>query len=212
MFDHIKTVLVLAPHTDDAEFGCGGTIAKLISNKIEVHCAAFSACEQSVLPHFPSDILITEVKEASRVLGIKDENLWLFNYQVREFFINRQSILDDMIELRSKIKPDLVFMPSVRDIHQDHNTIATEGIRAFKFSSILAYEVPWNNLSFNTSSFIMLEENHVITKIQALRKYKSQEHRSYANEDFLRSLARTRGVQIGAHFAESFEVVRWLIE
>ncbi|MDA7918013.1 PIG-L family deacetylase [bacterium] len=211
MFNHIKTVLVLAPHTDDAEFGCGGTIAKLLSNGIEVHCVAFSACKQSVLPQFPPDILITEVKAASKILGLKDENLWLYDYPVREFGFNRQSILDDMINLRTKIKPDLVFMPSVNDLHQDHQTIATEGLRAFKFSSILAYEVPWNNFSFNTSSFVMLDEQFVVTKIEALKKYKSQEHRSYANEEFVRSLARTRGVQIGAKFAESFDVIRWLI-
>ena len=52
-------VLVLAPHTDDAEFGCGGTIAKLVSEGSEVHIAAFSACEQSVRPEFPKDILIS---------------------------------------------------------------------------------------------------------------------------------------------------------
>ena len=58
-------VLVLAPHTDDGEFGCGGTISKLIYQGVEVHYVAFSACEQSVLPEFPSDILITEVKKSN---------------------------------------------------------------------------------------------------------------------------------------------------
>jgi hypothetical protein len=30
--------------------------------------------------------------------------------------------------------------------------------------------------------------------------------------DFIRSLARTRGVQIGVDYAECFEVVRWVIK
>ena len=68
---NISRVLVLAPHTDDGEFGCGGTIARFIKEGVEVHYVAFSACEQSVLPQFPSDILITEVAEATNVLGIK---------------------------------------------------------------------------------------------------------------------------------------------
>jgi len=71
-------ILVLAPHTDDGEFGCGGTIAKFIQEGHDVYYAAFSACQQSVLPQFPSDILITEVKEATSILGIKPENLILF--------------------------------------------------------------------------------------------------------------------------------------
>ncbi len=207
-----KRVLVLAPHTDDGEFGCGGTIAKFIEEGHEVHYAAFSACQQSVLPQFPSDILITEVKAATKVLGIKPENLILFDYDVRTFGYRRQDILDDLIRLRTEIKPELIFMPDLQDVHQDHATIATEGLRAFKFSSIMSYELPWNNLSFTTSSFVHLDEKHVQTKVNALKEYQSQAHRPYSDEDFLRSVARTRGVQIGTKYAEAFNIVRWIID
>lgn len=207
-----KRILVLAPHTDDGEFGCGGTIAKLIEEGSEVYYAAFSACQQSVLPQFPSDILITEVKAATKVLGVKPENLILFDYDVRTFGYHRQAILDDLIKMRTDIQPDLIFMPDLNDIHQDHATIATEGLRAFKFASILSYELPWNNLTFTTSSFVHLEEHHVQTKVQALQEYKSQAHRSYSDEEFLRSVARTRGVQIGTKYAEAFTVVRWILD
>lgn len=207
-----KRVLVLAPHTDDGEFGCGGTIAKFIEEGHEVTYAAFSACQQSVLPQFPSDILITEVKAATKVLGIKSENLLLFNYDVRTFGYRRQDILDDLIKIRQDVKPDLIFMPDLQDVHQDHATVATEGLRAFKFSSILSYELPWNNLSFTTSSFVHLDEKHVQTKVNALKEYQSQAHRPYSDEDFLRSVARTRGVQIGTKYAEAFNIVRWIID
>lgn len=211
MLNQKKRVLVLAPHTDDGEFGCGGTITKLISEGHEVYYAAFSACQQSVLPQFPSDILITEVKEATAVLGIQPSNLILFDYDVRTFGYNRQAILDDMIKLRADIKPELIFMPTITDVHQDHKTIAEEGLRAYKFSSIFSYELPWNNFSFHTSSFVHLNEEFIQTKVNALKAYQSQAHRPYADEDFIRSLARTRGVQIGTHYAEAFEVVRWII-
>ena len=148
MFNKKRKVLVLAPHTDDGEFGCGGTIAKLIAEGHDVYYAAFSACQQSVLPQFPSDILITEVKEATKILGVKPENLILFDYDVRTFGYHRQEILDDLIKLRAEIQPDLIFMPALNDVHQDHHTIAEEGIRAFKFNSIMSYELPWNNFSF----------------------------------------------------------------
>jgi len=207
-----KRVLVLAPHTDDGEFGCGGTIAKFIEEGHEVTYAAFSACQQSVLPQFPSDILITEVKAATKVLGIKSENLLLFDYDVRTFGYRRQDILDDLIKIRQDFKPELIFMPDLQDVHQDHATVATEGLRAFKFSSILSYELPWNNLSFTTSSFVHLDEKHVQTKVNALKEYQSQAHRPYSDEDFLRSVARTRGVQIGTKYAEAFNIVRWIID
>lgn len=212
MLHQKKRILVLAPHTDDGEFGCGGTISKFIREGHDVYYAAFSACQQSVLPQFPSDILITEVKEATRILGIQPSNLILFDYDVRTFGYHRQDILDDLIRLRADIQPELIFMPTITDVHQDHHTIAEEGMRAFKFNSILSYELPWNNFSFTTSSFVHLAEEDVKTKVNALQAYQSQAHRPYSDEDFIRSLARTRGVQIGTKYAEAFELVRWIID
>lgn len=207
----MKRILILAPHTDDGEFGCGGTIAKLTEQGHDVYYAAFSACEQSVAPEYPRDTLVKEVKEATLVLGIKPSNLILFDYNVRTFNYNRQEILEDIIKLRNGIKPDIVYMPSVNDIHQDHYTIAFEGIRAFKFSTILCYEMPWNNFNFHTTAFQILQENHLKTKSDALSKYKSQEKKPYANTEFIKSLALTRGVQVGAKYAEVFEVIRWIL-
>lgn len=207
---NFKRVIVLAPHTDDGEFGCGATISKLIESGSEVYYVAFSACEQSVLPQFPKDILISEVKSATKRIDIKSSNLILHNYEVRTFNFRRQEILEDLIQLRSQIKPDLIFMPALGDIHQDHSTIAQEGVRAFKFSNILCYEVPWNNLSFNTTCFSVVSEVHIQKKIEALSEYKSQAHRSYANEEFIRSLARVRGVQVNEKYAEVFDVLRFI--
>lgn len=201
-------ILVLAPHTDDGEFGCGASINKFLETGAEVYYAAFSACQQSVLPSFPPDILITEVKAATSKLGIKPSNLFLYDYEVRTFNYRRQELLDDILKLKKDINPDLVFMPSINDIHQDHYTIANEGIRAFKWSTILCYELPWNNFTFNTSCFISLEKKHLDAKLSALAEYKSQAHRPYANNDFIKGLAITRGVQSGNTFAETFEIVR----
>jgi LmbE family N-acetylglucosaminyl deacetylase len=40
MGNDIETVLVLSPHTDDGEFGCGGTIAKMVEQgKKSVLCS-----------------------------------------------------------------------------------------------------------------------------------------------------------------------------
>lgn len=203
-----KRVLILAPHTDDGEFGCGGTITKLIENGAEVYYAAFSACQKSVLPNFPSDILVTEVKAATAVLGIKPENLFLYDFDVRTFNFHRQEILDIILELKKDIMPDLVFMPSINDIHQDHFTIANEGVRAFKWSTILCYELLWNNFNFNTSCFFSLDPKHIDKKLEALAEYKSQMHRPYANAEFIKGLAKARGVQSGNHYAETFEIVR----
>lgn len=203
-------VLILAPHTDDGELGCGASIRKWIDEGKEVIYVAFSACELSVAPHLPKDILITEVKAATQSLGIQKDNLILFNYPVRTFLNHRQEILQNMIDLRRDLQPDLILIPSLNDVHQDHQIIANEALRAFKTYSVLSYELPWNNLSFSTSCFVVLEEKYVEAKVQALQKYESQAHRAYTSRDFVFSLAKTRGVQINQEYAEAFEVVRWI--
>jgi LmbE family N-acetylglucosaminyl deacetylase len=174
--------------------------------------AAFSAAEQSVLPHLPRDILRTEVRQATAALGIAAADCLVFDFEVRRFPEVRQKILDRMLELERRYKPDMVFLPSINDTHQDHQTIAQEGFRAFKRTTMLGYEVPWNNLDFRTSCFIDIAGADLEAKIDALSRYESQKHRTYANAEFVRSLALARGVQIGKPFAETFEVIRWVID
>ena len=206
-----QRALVLAPHTDDGELGCGGTITRLIAEGTEVYYAAFSLCKRSLPAHLPPDTLEKEVKVATKILGIPPENLILYDYDVRRFKEFRQDILEELIKIRAEVNPDLVFLPTLSDIHQDHQVIAEEGLRAFKHTSILGYELPWNNVSFKTDCFVKLESHHVENKVKALSAYESQKHRSYLNDNFIRSLATIRGVQIISPYAEAFEVIRWVI-
>lgn len=204
-------ILVLAPHTDDGELGCGASIHRFVEEGAEVVYVAFSICTRSLPPDMHPMTLAEEVKEATKILGVKPNNLILHDFDVRQFSSFRQAILEELVLLEKKIKPDLVLMPCSNDMHQDHQTIYNEGLRAFKKTSILGYELPWNNLSFTTNTFITLKEDNVVKKVEALNEYKSQHSRTYLNEAFIRSLAITRGVQIGAPFAEAFELVRWII-
>jgi len=206
-----RRILALAPHTDDGEFGAGGTLARFVREGREVHYCAFSAAEKSVPAEFPPDVLRKELLDAAARLGIPEKRVRCLDFEVRDFPRDRQRLLDAMIRIRDEVKPDLVLLPSSHDTHQDHRTVHDEGIRAFKFVSMLGYEVPWNNLSFDTTSFVFLEEQDVARKVEALKCYRSQASRPYANEEFVRSLARTRGTQIGARYAEAFEVIRWVL-
>lgn len=211
MIENFARALVLAPHTDDGELGCGGTIARLVEAGCEVAYAAFSTARESLPPGFAPDTLAREVKAATGQLGIKPGNVHVLDYEVRKLNYSRQAVLEDLVRIRSEFSPDLVFMPSLHDIHQDHTTVAEEGLRAFKGVTLLGYELIWNNLTFTTTCFVRLAPEHLERKVRAFQEYKSQAGRPYASREFLESLARTRGVQIGCEFAECFEVVRWVI-
>lgn len=209
--DKLK-ILVLGPHTDDGELGCGGLMAKRVEQGCDVTYAVFSSCRRLRPEGQPKDILKREVREAVKILGLDPERkLILFDYEVRTFPQFRQEILEDMVKLRDRLEPDLVLCPSVNDVHQDHSTVCMEAVRCFKKQSILCYEEPWNNITFSTNAFEKLHKRHVDRKVQALMAYKSQRHRTYLCEEAIRGLALTRGAQLEGGYAEAFEVIRWML-
>jgi len=195
-------VLVLSPHTDDGELGAGGTIAKLVENGSKVTYFAFSA---------PKKILRTECKKCLEVLGVKEFEI--FDFKVRHFPESRQDILEILFEYNKEKKPDLILTPSTNDLHQDHQTITNEALRAFKCSTIFGYELPWNNIVFMENCFIRLKERHVQKKIEALWNYKTQiSKRHYFDKEYLIGLTRSRGAQIGVKYAEAFEAIKLVLD
>jgi N-acetylglucosamine malate deacetylase 1 len=211
VIEGLNRALVLAPHTDDGEFGCGGTMARLVEGGAEVRYVAFSIATKSLPEGFPPDTLAREVREATAEIGLPDEQLILHDFEVRTFPERRQEILEILISLWEDWQPDIVFMPSLHDVHQDHQVVAAEGLRAFKRTTVLGYEIPWNNFNFDYQAFVALEQAHVERKVAALGRYESQQHRNYANPDYIWNLAKTRGINVNRELAEAFEVYRVLV-
>lgn len=205
MFDP-QRILVLAPHTDDGELGCGATMAKYAAAGKEITYVAFSTCAQSLPEGLPADTLTKECKAATRSLGV--QNVHFFDFGVRHFPAFRQEILEELVRLNQNIKPQTVYLPAQHDVHQDHHVIHTEGLRAFKHCNVFGYELPWNNVNFAPAYFEKLAPAHVQAKQDALAHYRSQAQRRYMNPEFIAALASVRGVQCDATFAEAFEVYR----
>jgi LmbE family N-acetylglucosaminyl deacetylase len=201
-----RRVLVLGAHTDDGEFGCGGTIARLLDEGVEVRYVAFSTATKSLPEAFPPDALAREVEEATAALGIT--NLAVHDFDVRTFPERRQDILELLIAEWEEWHPDAVFQPSLHDVHQDHQVVAAEGLRAFKRTTILGYEIPWNNFDFSYQAYFALTQAQVERKIAALAKYASQQHRRYSDPEYIRNLARTNGINVNRDYAEVFQVHR----
>lgn len=203
-----QKILVLSPHTDDGEFGCGGTINKLIREGHTVHHVAFSSAANIIEHGTQNNKLVEEITQASFDLDLDTNNLHVFQFQVRKFHEQRQVILDLLLHFKNKIKPDIVFIPSGNDIHQDHQVIHKEALRAFKHQTIFGYELAWNLYKFQYQLFIELEEQDLAMKILAISRYTSQQHRNYASSQYIESLAIAHGVQANTKYAEAFEVIR----
>lgn len=197
----IRDILVLSAHTDDSELGAGGSIVKMIDEGCNIHHQAFSYCDD--------DRLFFEFKKASKVLGIKNSDVYAFKRRL--FSYHRQEILDTMIRLRDNVKPHLVLIPCSSDIHQDHNTIYQEALRCFKHCSILGYNLPWNQISSSKHTmFFSLTQKQVNKKIKALDTYKTQKKRPYFSKQYIKSNLIYAGGMINVKYAEAFEVIRWI--
>ena len=198
-------VLALSPHTDDIELGCGGYLAKLAGQGHQITALVFSDC--SNIWSFP---LLEECKASLKTMGI---NPIILEIPLRDFNKFRTDILGFLTEMKTGTPWDLVLTPSSSDIHQDHQVIHEESIRAFRRDcNLLAYELPWNTRSFNPNCYVGLNKEHIQAKINMLREYKSQIklNREYFNEEMIWGQARGRGLQIRREYAEAFEVINWI--
>jgi LmbE family N-acetylglucosaminyl deacetylase len=201
----LKRVLALAPHTDDIELGCGGFLSKLKKQypDLEVDAVSFSSAQ----PLSVGDP-VEEFKSAMSILDIKGEFL---NFTPRVFHEQRQDILDFLWNRNKDNEYDLVLCPSSYDNHQDHQVLYEECFRAFKKTSILGYEMPWNNRTFSTDVFVKLEKENLDDKFKMLDCYKTQGERVFMSKDYIYDVARTRGLQVGSEYAECYEAIRVVI-
>jgi N-acetylglucosamine malate deacetylase 1 len=163
-----KKILIFSPHTDDETLGCGGTINRL-SKDNEIFIVCFSYCGNNGL--------ISEFTNACNEL-CESPKLTVLDFEVRTF--DRQRVLDKMIELKADIDPDVVICPSTFDIHQDHEVICNETIRAFKDRCILGYCHWWNIIGISDLRLtVELDEENIKAKNRAMDKYVSQYGRPY---------------------------------
>ncbi len=171
--------------------------------------AVFCASENIGTQTVDKDIMLDEFEQANKVLGV--HKTFIYDFPHRRLNEVRQDILEQMCELNRSISPDLVLLPSSDDLHQDHLTISHEGLRAFKMSNLWGFEMLWNNLMFDSRTFVILEERHIEKKIQALQQYTTQQFKPYFNPKFVKSLANVRGIQIGHAYAEVFQTLRGIV-
>lgn len=197
-------VLALSPHMDDAEYGAGGFIAKLVADGHKVRVVAFS------YGHTLKGAYDTEYYAAMGALGVQRDDCFFWGGEARILHEHRQEILNYLTRPTEWV-PDLVLCPSRSEYHQDHEVIYKEAVRAFRKCSILGYHIPWSSRGFRALFYVPLSVVEVNRKIDALKCYRSQWiKRHYMTEKGVEAILTMRGDQIGVPWAEAFEVIRWI--
>ena len=200
-----RKILAIAPHIDDVELGAGATIYHLNKTN-EVYYVGLS-----LPPLIDSAVFLEEFRASSKILGLDPTRVLLRNFDPRNLFDVRIEILQLFFELNREMKPDVVLVPNSQDIHQSHAVVFAEARRAFKYTTILGYELPWNCMEFPMDVFITLDQEAVDAKVAAINAFSTQKSRMFFSNDIVGDLARVRGKQIGREYAECFELVRLIV-
>ncbi|MCW3986032.1 MAG: PIG-L family deacetylase [Candidatus Bathyarchaeota archaeon] len=138
-----EKIIVFAPHPDDETWGCGGTIAKRISEGYEVTIVvitdgryAFSkvlGINSDPTPDELKEIRKEEVKRATRILGVPEEKLVFLDFEDGKLERNEMEAQEKVIEiLRENPASVEVYFPYERDYHLDHrvtNRIVRKSIK-----------------------------------------------------------------------------------
>lgn len=197
-----KRVLLVAAHPDDIESGCGGAVAKYGAQN-DFHSIVFAPCLEDPL----NSGILGEFQSAMKTLGVKKTIKHDFHRDVLESRI--QDIRNILYDLKMKFDPNVVFCPSIGDLHQDHRAVATSCLTIFRDSAtLLMYELVRSTTIFNPNLYVMLSEENIKSKLEALKCYKTQYRRVYFKPSIFKALARFRGSQINSRFAEAFEIMR----
>ena len=198
-----QSLLFLGAHPDDIELGCGALIAD-VSEQTSIYCMTFSDNKKN--PELQN--LVSEHFESMRALGLKDEQVELGAFETRRFPDYRQEILEKMLDLKRRLKPEIVFVHTNQDIHQDHITVTQEALRAFRGTTVLGYDVLRSSYGFFPHFLVEVSAAGVEKKIESMAKYKTYSDRYYFSPDVLRATAIRHGALAERPFAEGFDIVR----
>ncbi|MFC9463854.1 MULTISPECIES: PIG-L deacetylase family protein [Streptomyces] len=113
-------------------------------------------------------------------------------------------------ELRGRTEPDLVLAPRTDDAHQDHRGLAKLMTTAFRDHLVLRYEiVKWDGDLGRPSAYQPLTPEIAEEKVRLLQEhYPSQRHRPWYDREAFLGLARIRGIECHARYAEAFDVAK----
>ncbi len=225
-------ILAIGAHPDDVELGCGGTIAKLISEGKKV--AIIDLTEGELGTRGTNETRAQEAATASEILGISARE----NLKMKDgFIINSQEYQFRIIEMIRKYQPEIVLCNAIDDRHPDHAKAAKlvsdacflsglvkiktdyegESQKFWRPKQVFQY-IQWKNIE---PDFVMDISGFLDKKIEACLAYKTQFYdptstepmTPIATKDFLESLtyrAQDLGRLSGVEYAEGFTTEKLL--
>jgi len=198
-----KRVLFLGAHPDDIELGAGALIHN-IRGQSEIMCATLSDNQKN--PQLKD--VVKEHRASMTVLGVPENCDLIETFETRKFPVMRQEVLEYLLKLRREFKPEIIFCHSQNDIHQDHNVVTQEALRAYRGLTVLGFDVVRSSYNFFPHFLVEVSAEDVEAKIEALAQYKTYHDKYYFDPTLLRATMIRHGTLAEREFAEGFDILR----
>ncbi len=221
-------ILVLAAHPDDAELGCGGTIAKHIALGLKVGIVDLTRGELGTRGTMHTRDL--EAGESSKILSISIRE----NLNLRDgFFSSAPEDQIAVVRAIRKYQPEIILANAIYDRHPDHGKGANLAFESAFLAALSKIEssldgkqqTAWRpkalyhyiQSQYIKPDFIVDISDFIEVKMNAIRAFKTQfydpnssEPNTYiSNPGFLKmveSRAQEMGYAIGANYGEGFTI------
>jgi len=193
------SLLAVGAHPDDIEIGAGGTLLSLAASRpgLRAHYVVLTGTADRQ----------AEASRAARAF-LPDAELTVGIHDLPEGMLPAAwaQVKATMERLASSCDPDLVIAPSGHDAHQDHRVIAEIVPTVFRDHLYLAYEIPkWDGDLGRPSVYFPLPAELAKRKVELLRScFPSQSDRDWWDDEVFLGLARLRGMECRAPYAEAF--------
>ena len=203
LLTRVRRVLLLGAHSDDIEIGCGGTVLRLLDVNPDVRLTwcVFSGSEARHAEAFDA---------AGRFAGERAD-VRLFHFADGLFPQEHRDIKQQFERLKGDY--DLILTHHRDDRHQDHRTLAELTWNTFRSHLILGYEIPkWDGDLSRPNAYVPLTADLLRRKLDGLdAAFGSQRGKHWFDPETFRGLARLRGMECNAEYAEAFHAPKLVL-
>ncbi|MGH8759434.1 MAG: PIG-L deacetylase family protein [Burkholderiales bacterium] len=193
-------VLALGAHSDDIEIGAGGTILSWIAQgvKLEIVWCALSAAGERA----------KEARDSAEefLQGAAKTEIRFAEFRDGYFPAERIAVKDWVEGLKTVPNPDVILTHTREDAHQDHRLLCELAWNTFRDHLILEFEIPkWDGDLGRPNFYVPLSDEILAKKIVLLSKhFGTQRSTAWFDDETFHGLARLRGVECRARYAEAF--------
>ena len=191
-------VLCLGAHPDDIEIGCGGTLLSLAGT----HAMRVVAVVMTGSPERRAEATAS----AGEFLPGADVDVRFGTFPDGRLPAYWEGVKELLSEIRTNIRPQLIFAPRTDDAHQDHRLIGELVPTVWRDSLTLHYEIPkWDGDLGKVSHYVTISDEIAARKVALLEKcFPSQAGREWWQSETFFSLMRLRGIECRVRYAEGF--------